>query len=470
MSAKWQIHRRTFLRGVGAAMALPMLDAMIPSLGSVVTAATTTPANLPKRMAFVYVPNGVTMSEWTPAPAAAPTTAATAPATAPADSFAVKRILQPLAPHQNDISVLSGFGQKNGLPLGDGAGDHARASASFLTGSHPRKTSGSDIRAGISVDQIAANRIGDQTVLPSLELSCDSGPRLGACDSGYSCAYQFNLSWRSEAMPINPEVDPKQVFERLFGDMGGSAGGGRDAQTARTRRAMFQKSILDFVGDDARRLSSRVGKNDRRKLDEYFAAIREIEKRVELAHKSAPRLPGGVRAPEMFDSFEEHVKLMFVMLTLAFQTVSTRVSTFIIGHEGSNRPYPFIGVNDGHHDISHHFGNAANIEKLTQINTFHARQFAYFLDKLKSVKEGDGTLLDNCMIVYGSGLGDGNGHTHENLPLLLAGRGGGTVTPGRHIKAPPSTPLNNLFCSMLDRVGAPIDRFGDSTGKFEGIA
>jgi hypothetical protein len=448
----WHIHRRTFLRGVGAAMALPMLDAMVPSLGSVVSAATTTPANLPKRMAFVYVPNGVTKAEWTPDNSG--------------DGFAFKRILEPLNKHKRDISVLTGFGQKQGLALGDGAGDHARASASFLTGSHPRKTSGSDIRAGISVDQLAANKIGDQTVLPSLELSCDSGPRLGACDSGYSCAYQFNLSWRSETMPINPEVDPKQVFERLFGDVSG----GRDSQQARTRRAMFQKSILDFVSEDARKLSSRLGKNDRRKMDEYFSAIREIEKRVELAHKTAPKLPDGTRPPEMFDSFEEHIKLMFDMLTLAFQTDTTRVSTFIIGHEGSNRPYPFIGVNDGHHDISHHFGNPANIEKLTQINTFHARQFAYFLDKLKAIKEGDGTLLDNCMIVYGSGLGDGNAHNHDNLPILLAGRGGGTVTPGRHIKTESGTPLNNLFCSMLDRVGAPVDRFGDSTGKFEAIA
>jgi hypothetical protein len=449
---KWHIHRRTFLRGVGAAMALPMLDAMVPSLASVVSAATATPEDFPKRMAFVYVPNGVTKSEWTPDNSG--------------DGFHFKRILEPLTKHKKDINVLTGFDQKMGLPLGDGAGDHARASASFLTGSHPRKTSGSDIRAGISVDQLAANKIGDQTVLPSLELSCDAGPRLGACDSGYSCAYQFNLSWRSETMPVNPEVDPKQVFERLFGDVSA----GRDSQQARTRRAMFQKSILDFVNEDARRLSSRLGKNDRRKLDEYFSAIREIEKRVELAHKTAPRLPDGMRAPEMFDSFEEHIRLMFDMLTVAFQTDSTRVSTFIIGHEGSNRPYPFIGVNDGHHDISHHFGNPTNIEKLTQISTFHARQFAYFLDKLKSVKEGGGTLLDNCMIMYGSGLGDGNGHTHEDLPLLLAGRGGGTVTPGRHINASGHTPLNNLFLSMLDRVGAPIDRFGDSTGKFEGIA
>jgi len=453
MSAKkWHIHRRTFLRGVGAAVALPMLDAMVPSLGSVVSASTATAAGHPKRMAFVYVPNGVTMPHWTPKDTGA--------------GFEFPRILEALNPHKNDINVLSGFAQRNGLALGDGPGDHARASAAFLTGVHPRKTSGADIRAGVSVDQLAAQEIGGQTVLPSLELSCDSGPRLGACDSGYACAYQYNVSWRSETMPVMPEVDPKHVFERLFGD----TTGGRDSAQARTRRAMFQKSILDFVNDDARRLQSRLGTGDRRKVDEYLTAVREIEKRVELAEKTAPRLPSGVRAPEMFESFEEHVRLMFDMLALAFQTDSTRISTFIVGHEGSNRPYPFLGVNAGHHDLSHHRNDPATIEQITQINTFHARQFAYFLDKLKSIKEGDGTLLDNCMIVYGSGLGDGNAHNHDNLPILLAGRGGGTITTGRHLTTDKGTPLNNLFLSMLDRVGAPADRFGDSTGKFEAIA
>ena len=452
--SKWQIHRRTFLRGVGAAMALPMLDAMVPSVRSMAQAAgvPTTPARFPKRMAFVYVPNGVTMNQWTPKAAGR--------------GFDLPRILQPLTPFKDDFSVLSGLAQYNGFALGDGAGDHARASASFLTGAHPRKTSGRDIRAGVSVDQIAAETVGQHTVLPSLELSCDVGRRLGSCDSGYACAYQFNISWRSETMPMMPEVDPKQVFNRLFGD----TSGGLDSQQARTRRALFHKSILDFVADDARSLRSRVGTSDQRKLDEYLTAVREIEKRVEIAERTAPVLPGGVRAPEMFDSFEEHVRLMFDMLTLAFQTDSTRISTFIIGHEGSNRPYPFIGVNDGHHDISHHFNDPNNIEKITKINCFHARQFAYFLDKLKSIKEGDGTLLDNCMILYGSGLGDGNRHNHDNLPILLAGRGGGTMTPGRHLQAPHRTPLNNLFLSMLDRAGSPIDRLGDSTGRFEAIA
>jgi len=452
MSNRWQIHRRTFLRGLGAAVALPMLDAMVPSLSSVVRAANASPAGVPKRMAFVYVPNGATMNEWKPS--------------AVGTDFELPRILEPLSPHKSELSVLSGFAQRNGFANGDGAGDHARASASFLTGAQPRKTSGRDIRAGVSVDQVAAQQIGDQTILPSLELSCDGGRRLGNCDSGYSCAYSFNISWRSESMPMNPEVNPRHVFNRLFGD----ATGGRDSQQARTRRAMFHKSILDFVRDDAHELQSRLGMNDRRKMDEYLTAIREIEKRVELAETTAPTLPEGIVAPDMYDSFEEHIRLMFDMLTLAFQTDSTRVATFIIGHEGSNRPYPFIGVNDGHHDLSHHMSKPEKIENITRINTFHVRQFAYFLEKLRSIREGDSTLLDNSMIVYGSGISDGNRHNHDDLPILLAGRGGGTITPGRHIHTNHEVPLNNLFVSMLDRMGVEVDRFGDSTGRFDGIA
>jgi hypothetical protein len=452
MSAKWQIHRRTFLRGVGAALALPMLDAMGPSLGSVVRAANSTGEKLPKRMAFIYVPNGVTVPEWTPKTIG--------------KDFELPRILKPLAPLRDYVNVLSGFDQNQGKPFGDGAGDHARACAAFLTGVHARKTSGRDIRAGISVDQVAAQELGEQTVLPSLELSCDSGPRLGACDSGYSCAYQFNIAWRDESMPLLPEVNPKQVFERLFGDVSG----GVDSQQARSRRAMFQKSILDFVRDDAKLLHSNLGRSDRRKIDEYLTAVREIEKRVELAEKTSPALPSGLKAPEMHENFEQHIRLMFDMLALAFQTDSTRVATFMISHEGSNRSYSTIGVNEGHHEISHHGGRADAIEKITRINEFHMKQFAYFLDKLKSIQEGESNLLDNSMIVYGSGIRDGDRHEHEDLPILLAGRGGGTITGGRHIKADNGTPLNNLFVSMLDRVGGPVERFGDSTGRFEAIA
>jgi hypothetical protein len=424
---------------------------MLPSIARAAEVAGAAPTAFPKRMAFVYVPNGVTMPQWTP--------------TGTGSAFQLPRILEPLTAFKDDLTVISGLAQNNGFALGDGAGDHARASATFLTGVHPRKTSGSDIRAGVSVDQLAAQTIGGQTVLPSLELSCDVGQRTGNCDSGYSCAYQYNISWRNESMPMMPEVDPRQAFERLFGD----ASGGRDSQSARTRRAMFQDSILDFVADDARRLQDRLGRGDQRKLDEYLSAVREIEKRVELAEKSARRLPTDILPPGTYETFEEHAKLMFDMLVLAFQTDSTRVSTFILGHEGSDRSYPTIGVNDGHHSISHHFGNPVNIEKITRINTLHMQQFAYFLDKLKSIKEGEHSLLDNCMIVYGSGISDGNAHNHDNLPLLLAGGANCNIKTGQHIKVG-RTPLNNLYLSMLDRLGAPVERFGDSTGRFDALS
>jgi hypothetical protein len=451
MPRPWQINRRTFLLGAGSAVALPLLDAMLPTVARAATVAA--PAQIaPTRMAFLYVPNGVTIPDWTPAQTGA--------------NYTLPRILQPLAEHKSDFSVLTGLAQHNGFALGDADGDHARASASFLTGVHPRKTAGADIRAGVSVDQVAAMKVGDATALRSLELTCETGRHTGSCDSGYACAYQYNLAWRSPTMPVNPESSPKQVFDRLFGD----TAGGASASESAGKRALFRKSILDFVADDARRLESRVGQQDQRKLDEYLTAVREIERRVELSEKTAPRLPGGTRAPEMYESFEEHMHLMFDMLTLAFQTDSTRIATFIISHEGSNRPYPFINVKEGHHDLSHHQSLPDKIEKITEINTFHIQQLAYFLAKLKSIKEGDRTLLDNSMILYGSGISDGNAHNHDNLPILLAGRGNGTITPGRHIRAASETPLNNLYLSMLDRMGAPVDRFGDSTARFEPIA
>jgi Protein of unknown function (DUF1552) len=434
---------------LGAAIALPMLDAMLPSMGGVVRGANVAAGALPKRMAFVYIPNGATMPAWTP--------------TGVGTGYELPRILQPLSTFKNDFQVLSGLAQEQGFAHGDGGGDHARASATFLTGVHPLKTAGRDLRAGISADQIAATHIGDQTRLSSLELSCDIGPRTGACDTGYSCAYQFNISWRSENMPMNPEVDPRLVFDRLFGDASVPV-------EQRTRRSMMHRSILDFVLNDAKELQRQLGRTDQRKVDEYLTAIREIEHRIELNEKYQIKVPDGVNEPEPFTSFEQHVRLMIDMLVLGFQTDSTRVATFIIGHEGSNRPYPFLGVTDGHHDISHHRNDPEKIEKLTTINTFHATQFAYLLEKMKSVKEGDGNLLDNSMIVYGSGLSDPNRHDHLDLPILLAGKGGGTLTPGRHVVSSKGTPLNNLYLSMLDRMGSPVARFGDSTGRLDAIA
>jgi hypothetical protein len=442
--------RRTFLRGLGTAIALPMLDAMMPSVAAFGQTAGNTPAGMPKRLAFVYVPNGKNMADWTPSKLGR--------------DFDLPMILEPLAAHRKDFSIISGLAHRHGLSEGDGGGDHARAAAVYLTGCHPKKTAGADIRAGISADQIAAQQIGGQTRLPSLELSCDGGQRAGSCDSGYSCAYQFNLSWRSDTQPMNPEVDPRQAFERLFGTRSE-----RDSSEARSRRALFNKSVLDFALDDAKRLRSKLGANDGRKMDEYLTAIREIEMRIDRAEKFPAKIPEGVEAPEMFETYEQHMALMYDILALAFQTDSTRIATYIVAHDGSNRPYPQIGVTEGHHDLSHHRNDEEKKAKIARINRYHTTQFARFLEKLKAIPEGEGTLLDNSMIVYGSGISDGNQHSHFNLPVLLAGRGGGTIDPGRHIQADKDTPMTNLYVSLLDRMEVQANHIGDSTGKLEVI-
>ncbi len=450
MKSKWQIPRRTFLKGLGTAVALPVLESMMPAVSFGASAAGTT-QSFPRRMAFVYVPNGQNMADWTPKTVGA--------------DFDLPLILQPLKAHQKDFLVLSGLAHDKGRANGDGAGDHARASASYLTGCQPRKTHGVDIKAGVSVDQIAASNIGRQTRFASLELGCDRSQLAGNCDSGYSCAYSYNISWKTESTPMPPEVDPRLVFDRLF-----SNGNPGETEEARARRELYHKSILDFVLEDANRLKANLGFTDRRKLDEYMTAVREMEMRIERAEKYAAELPDQKRPAGIPKEVEQHIRLMYDLLVLALQTDTTRVSTFVVAHDGSNRPYPFIGVTEGHHDLSHHGNDEAKKEKIAKINRFHATQFAYFLDKLKSVKEGQGTLLDNSMIVYGSGLADGNAHAHDHLPVLLAGKGGGTIQPGRHIRYEKETPMTNLFMSMLERVGAPVERVGDSTGKLKELS
>ncbi|MSU59217.1 MAG: DUF1552 domain-containing protein [Pedosphaera sp.] len=428
-----------------------MLEAMAPSLRAAAAAAGSASGGFPKRLAYVYVPNGKNMADWTPKSVGA--------------DFDLPLILEPLAGHRKHLTVITGLAHQQAYALGDGGGDHARATAAYLTGCHPKKTAGADLRLGISADQIAAGRIGRQTRLPSLELSCDSGKRTGACDTGYSCAYQFNLAWKSATQPVNPEVDPRAVFERLFG-----SNDPEETKEARAKRILYRKSILDFVHEDAKQFQSKLGATDRRKLDEYLTAVREIEGRLDRAEDNPPPPPESiVSKPGKFEKYEEHLRLMFDMLALAFQTDSTRISTFIMAHDGSNRPYPFIGVSEGHHELSHHRNDADKMALIAKINRFHTTQFAYFLDKLKAVKEGEGTLLDNCMIVYGSGISDGNSHSHEDLPVLLAGGGAGSLTPGRHLKLKEKTPMTNLHLSLLDRMGAPAERIGDSTGKLEVI-
>jgi hypothetical protein len=423
-------------------MALPFLDAMRP-LGKAFAQG---PARVP-RMAFLYVPNGVHMQDWKPKAEGA--------------DFTLPAILEPLEPFRKDLLVLTGLTQDKARPNGDGPGDHARAAAAFLTGAQPLKTAGKGIRVGRSVDQVAAERIGRLTRFPSLELGIDAGQQSGNCDSGYSCAYSSNISWRNESTPVAKEINPRLVFERLF-----STGSSGEADRGRALREHYRKSVLDFVSDEADRLRSRVGSEDRRKLDEYFEAVREIETRLERTEKVGTGPASDVARPTGIPKgLEEHIRLMLDMVVLAFQADLTRVVTFMFANEGSNRSYPFLEVPEGHHDLSHHGGDRKKHEKLKRINTFHVRQLAYLLGKLKSIPEGDGTLLSNVMIVHGSGIGDGNRHNHNDLPVLLAGGGAGTILPGRHIVYPKDTPLNNLYLSLLDRMESSTDGLGDSTGR-----
>jgi hypothetical protein len=446
MTKARRISRRTVLRGLGTAVALPLLDAMAPALAL----ATDEKKAAPTRMAFVYLPNGMHMPDWTPAALGA--------------DFELPYILEPLGKFKDHLLVLSGLAQDHGRPHGDGPGDHARALSSFLTGQQARKTHGADIKVGVSVDQVAARKIGQRTKFPSLELGCERGAQAGNCDSGYSCSYSSNISWRTDTTPQAKEIDPKLAFERLFFNGVGGAG-------ARSKRDRYQKSILDFVLEDAHQLQARLGQKDRRKLDEYLSSVRELEQRISSAGRNsddpAPNFPVPAGIPT---DFAEHIRLMYDLMALAFQGDITRVSTFVVANEGSNRAYPFIEVPDGHHDLSHHGGSAEKQAKIRQINRFHVTQFLHFLEKLQGISEGDRTLLDNSMIVYGSGIGDGNAHNHDNLPILLAGRGGGSIATGRHVRYEKETPLNNLFLSMLDRMDSAVESLGDSTGRLESLS
>jgi len=443
--------RRTFLKGMGAVVALPALDAMTPAFASRLDRRSLGEGGLstpPLRLAFTYVPNGVTMAHWTPAGEGA--------------GFECSRILKPLERFREHTLVLSGLAHRNGRALGDGPGDHARAAASYLTGVHPRKTAGADIQNGISVDQIAAQHLGARTRFASLELGCDDSRTVGNCDSGYSCAYTNSLAWRGPATPMPPETNPRLVFERLFGDIDTSL----PAET-RARRLLYRRSILDLVTERTAAITATLGAADKRKLDEYLSSVREIERRIESAEQDPTDLVPVIDKPTGIPVlYPDYVKLMFDLQVIAFQTDLTRVVTMMMGREGSMRTYPEIGVPDPHHPLTHHRGNAEWIEKVTQVNVLHMELFAGFIEKLNATPDGDGTLLDHSMIVYGSGLSDGNRHTHEDLPVLLVGRGG-RFRGGSHIVYPKDTPMTNLYLTLLDRMGVPEERIGDSTGSLE---
>ena len=430
------LDRRTFLRGAGALVALPWLDAMQPARGALAPA--------PRRALFVFAPNGKKMDEWTPAE--------------PGKLGTLPYLLEPLAPLQRRVTVFTGLALDGGRAHGDGPGDHARAAASFLTCAHPRKTGGADLQAGVSVDQVLAARHGAATAFPSLELGMERGAAAGVCDSGYSCAYSNNVSWRTPTTPTGKEHEPRAVFARLFGDPEQALGAAAaQAQRQRTR------SVLDAVRADANALRGALGGGDRAKLDDYLTAVRELERRLQRADTEAPPAPAA--SPELLAarSLPERLAAMYELLALAFAADRTRIATFMLGNAGSNRSYPFVGVPDGHHEVSHHGRKPEKLAAIRAINRFHVERFAAFLQRLAGQRDGDGDLLANTLVVYGSGISDGDRHNHDDLPALLCGEGGGRHRPGAHVRFAKATPMANLYLAVLHAFGGDEPRFGDST-------
>ena len=446
--SKKAIDRRAVLRGLGTTLALPLLDSMVPAL----TAFEKTPANPTHRFGAVYVPNGMMMHNWTPV------TEGTALELTP--------ILKPLDAFRDQMVVVSGLNSTPPVtPPGQGGGGHARASTRFLSDIPPKYTLGSDLGAGTSMDQIAASRLGQHTQLASIELGLESTESAGSCDPGFSCAYTGTISWRSPTTPMPTEDDPRAVFERMFGDSGSTD------PAARLARMRQESSILDSVTAKVARLERGLGAGDRNKLGEWFESIRDVERRIQNAEKQSDREVPLVDHPTGIPpTFEEHIKLMYDLYLLAYQCDMTRVITFMIGREFSGRTYPQIGVPDAHHPISHHGNDPEKLEKLTKINVYHANLFAGFLKKLRATPDGDGTLLDHVTMIYGAGMSDSNSHNPENLPILLLGGGCGKLKGGRHLRFAKNTPLANLHLTLLDKLGVPIAKIGDSTGELEPLS
>lgn len=443
--------RRHFLRGVGISLALPAFASLsartnVAQAAPAMAMGASTATGAPLRMAFMSIPNGVQQDHWFPT-----------------SDFKLNETMSPLAPLQQHIQVISGLDHQHATPGSDGAGDHARASATFLTGARARKTAGSDIRVGISVDQVAAQRWGHLTRFPSLELSSDVVRNSGSCDSGYACAYQYNLAWSSPTTPVTPEPNPRLVFERLFG-----AGEPGERKKNFALRQETERSILDFVLEETGDVQRQLGIQDRRKFDEYLAVVREMEQRLKASEKfnQLPEvdavLPAGIPA-----DFGAYMDLMYDMLLLAFQTDSTRIATLLLAYDGSNRTFPQLGISEGHHYLTHNQGVSTLAKKVAEIDKFYISRLARFLEKMSKTEDVDGkSLLENSMIVYGGAIADGNRHTHENLPVIVAGRGGGSIPTGRFLQAKPQ-PMANLFVSMLNRFGVETKDFGDSTGELD---
>jgi hypothetical protein len=436
--------RRTVLRGMGATLALPLLEAMMTSASAAEAA-----AKARMRLQVIYMPNGMMMQNFTPAQTG--------------EGYAMTPILKPLEPYREKFAVISGLAHKQAEALGDGGGDHGRSCGSYLTGVHVKKTEGADITSGPSMDQIVARQFSEQTQIPSLELGLDPPSLVGSCDTGYSCAYTNTLSWRTASTPLPVTINPREVFERIFGD-----GDSLDAKT-RLMRLRRQASILDSVAEDARHLSGAMGADDKKKIEEYMTSIRDIERRIQKMEQGGPSaaaLPAYARPSGIPDSFEEYARMMIDLQVLAYQADMTRVGTFMVGREVSGRSYPEIGVADAHHPLSHHGNDPEKIAKLTKINVLHMEQVAYYLKRMSETKDGEGTLLDHSLLLAGASLADSNTHQHTNLPVIVAG---GLVKGNQHMVVKDDVPMTNLMLSMMDRLGVQQDRLGDSTGRLTGL-
>jgi hypothetical protein len=448
------INRRAFLRGLGVCVALPTLESIAPLSRAVAAPGqglATTASGMPLRMGFIAFANGSNYVRWIPK--------------GEGKNFELNETFEPMRELKDRFQILTHLAHDAANNWGDGPGDHARSGASFLTGCHAWKTLGSRLHLGISVDQIAAQQVGHLTRIDSLQLGVEGTRLYGSCDTGYPCAYQYNISWASETLPLSPEPNPRVVFEKLFG-----SGSGAERERNLRERLARRKSVLDFVLDDVKRMNRDLGRNDRQKIDEYLAGVRKLEQQIEKSERfklpDAPRQqPNGI--PE---NHEEHVDLMYDLMALAFQTDSTRVISYCVAPEGSNRPFPNLGIAEGHHFLTHHMGNQEKILKVAKIERWYMERFARFLRTLDSMKDADGkSVLENSMIVYGCAMGDGNKHNHDDLPVVVAGGGGGTFHPGRHLVLKENTPMTNLYVSMLERAGVKAERVGDSTGKLENI-
>jgi hypothetical protein len=443
MITKMALPRRTFLRGVGASLALPLLDAMVPALSALAK----TPARPASRLGFIYVPNGAVMNKWTPAQEGR--------------AFELSPTLAPLEPFRQQTLVVSGLAQLQANSFDDGAGDHSRGTAAWLSGIHAKRTEGADVQLGVTADQIAAKEFGQYTQLASLELALETIDLVGNCDNGYSCAYMNTLSWRSPTTPLPVETNPRKVFRRLFGQ--------GDNQEQRLGQLRDDHSMLDSVLRDLGRLQRTLGPADNHRVSEYLESIRDVERRIQRAEEqnSESELPLFEAPTGIPDSFEGHLQMMYDLQVLAYQADITRVTTFLIGRELSNRTYPAIGINEAHHSLSHHQNDAEKLAKLAKINTYHIQKLTYFLEKLRATPDGEGTLLDHLTLVYGSGLSDGNRHDHSPLPILVVGGGAGKLKGGAHLSFPKDTPMTNLLLSVLATAGVHEERLGDSTGGLD---